>query len=397
VSPRRIAIAIAAGALAASGLTAASSARVGAASRAFEPQARVAFSVSPGTSYRRGWLETIGLDGTGRTQITQPPAAGKRLIDYVPTWAPDGSRLAFVRQGRDAPAGVYLTSPDAGGVPRRVVAVPQDRESGYRESGYPAEIGLDWSPDGTRLAFDRWTATECRTRRRVQLRFTVAAADGSAVKNLRALPHPRKLVAMSDPQWSPPGDKLLYLVLYAWNDHGECGYHDIPSSLYVMSADGTKRSRVAASKYYAISSAVWSSDGRKIAYVTCDNVDDEGCVLFVVDVDGRHRHKVLKELTSTTSVAWVANEQILLLDDQKLQTFNPSTRRRRMIAHGFGVFDQAGFIGFSRSGDQVAIVGYYPDRTLDAEVRWYDLRTRTRLGRFLLPSSHIFTTDVFLP
>ena len=33
--------------------------------------------------------------------------------------------------------------------------------------------------------------------------------------------------------------------------------------------------------------------------------------------------------------------------------------------------DQAGFIGFSRSGDQVATVGYYLDRTLETEVRWY--------------------------
>lgn len=391
MSPRRIAIAIAVGALAASGLTAASTATIGTASRALEPQARVAFSVSPGTSYRRGWLETIGLDGTGRTQITPPPAAGKRIIDYLPTWAPDGSRLAFIRMGRDASAGVYVTSPDAGGVPRRVVAVQQDRDSGY-----PTEFGLDWSPDGTRLAIDRWTATECRTRRRVQLRFTVAAADGSAVRNLRALPHARKLVAMSDPQWSPPGNKLLYLVLYATNDGGECRFHDIPSSLYVMSADGTRRSRVAASKYYAISSATWSPDGRKIAYVTCDNVYDEGCVLFVVGADGRHRHKVLRELSSTTAVAWVAKGRILLLD-QKLETFNPSTRRRLTVARGFGVFDQAGFIGFSPSGDQVATVGYYLDRTLDTEVRWYDLRTPTELGRFVVPSPDIFTIDVYLP
>jgi dipeptidyl aminopeptidase/acylaminoacyl peptidase len=166
---------------------------------------------------------------------------------------------------------------------------------------------------------------------------------------------------MTDPQWSPCGDKLLYEVLYATNDGGECRFHDIPSSLYVMSADGKKRSRVGASKWYAISSVTWSPDGRKIAYVACDDVEDEGCVLFVVDADGRHRHKVLKQLTSTASIAWVATNGILLLD-QKLQTFNPSNPRKLTVARGFDVFDETEFIGFSRSRDQVATVGYYLDR-----------------------------------
>ncbi|GAA0239836.1 serine hydrolase [Cryptosporangium japonicum] len=73
------------------------------------------------------WL--VGTDGGTPRRLTNGPA------DTAPSWAPDGRRLAFLRDGQLAVLDLD------GGEPERLTDLP-------RGAGAPR-----WSPDGTRLAF----------------------------------------------------------------------------------------------------------------------------------------------------------------------------------------------------------------------------------------------------
>ena len=76
----------------------------------------------------------MGSDGTGPQGLT----TGAK--DSVPTWSPNGQKLAFVRVAAGR-ASVYVMNND-GSAQRQVIRDPNDWIN-----------GLSWSPDGRRLAF----------------------------------------------------------------------------------------------------------------------------------------------------------------------------------------------------------------------------------------------------
>ena len=76
---------------------------------------------------------TISADGTTVTNVSLDPAD-----EYSPTWSPDGSRLAWDRVASDGRTGLCRGRP-----PRRPSVV---------EIRIPADLAPPvWSPDGTRI------------------------------------------------------------------------------------------------------------------------------------------------------------------------------------------------------------------------------------------------------
>jgi len=99
---------------------------------------------------------TLGLmnpDGTGATPIyTIPPAETKDGCDYgTVAWSPDGTRIAFNRQpvGTGTP-GCRVFVMNADGTGAHQLSTDTDELT---------ETDLRWSPDGTMIAFDRWDNT----------------------------------------------------------------------------------------------------------------------------------------------------------------------------------------------------------------------------------------------
>src|SRR5205823_4406212 len=74
----------------------------------------------------------VDADGSGRRNLTR-----NRDNDWGPAWSPDGRLIAF-NSSRDGPPQLYVMRPNGSGV-RRITSL---------EGEYPA-----WSPDGRRLAF----------------------------------------------------------------------------------------------------------------------------------------------------------------------------------------------------------------------------------------------------
>ena len=95
-------------------------------------------------------LWRVATHGGAPRRLTHGPG------DSAPAWAPDGSRVAFLRR-HDGPAQVWSLPAD-GGEPEPLTVLPLG-------AGAPV-----WSPDGTRIAFtapvDRHAVTDDRSRER---------------------------------------------------------------------------------------------------------------------------------------------------------------------------------------------------------------------------------------
>lgn len=176
------------------------------------------------------------VDGTWAIDLANP--AGDSVTRLAvpgsdPAWSPDGSLVAYKGGASDADSGVYLVDAD-GGLPRRLTRQPTTGDdvfsspqwspdgrtiayfSGVGGTGDVWSVSVDgadervliggpgneyraaYSPDGSRIAFDRTVETADI------VRFVVAPADLSSELVLESPP-----MWGLQPVWAPEGDWLL--------------------------------------------------------------------------------------------------------------------------------------------------------------------------------------------
>lgn len=212
---------------------------------------RIAF-----TSERDGNREiyVMNADGSGETRLTSHTAQ-----DFSPTWTPDGLKIAFRsdRPGGDAwtihPDGTNLVPIDLGGLHARV---------------------LDYSPDGTKLAF---TAEDNDI-----VSVYIASADGS---------NPQKLTSSGvhedDPRWSPDGTKIAFIrtVSAARAPSGLGGQTD----LFVINDDGTGEVNLTNDALFD-SQPAWSPDATTFVFYSERPAGDG---LYLMNSDGGDIHLLL--------------------------------------------------------------------------------------------------------
>jgi TolB protein len=188
----------------------------------------------------------INADGSGFAQLTVNPAG-----NHHPTWAPDGSKIAFAATH----AGVvelYVMAANGSGVVRLTQGV------GF--VGSPA-----WSPDGTKIAFD------CR----VYLGnddICSVNAGGTGFARLTSDP------ARDDgAAWKPDGSMLTF----ATTRYGS-------TQIVLMSPAGGSVTRIGTG--LGGFGPAWSPDGTWLAFVQDDCLDrcstSESDVILVATADG---------------------------------------------------------------------------------------------------------------
>ena len=190
---------------------------------------------------------TADLDGSDPVRVTGGYSQDEE--DGSHAWSPDGSRLAFSRYSgefvhSEPMSHIFVVNADGTGQVQLTDAVADDDSP-------------SWSPDGEQIVFQRHNleATPRTYSFNVRDEYLVSIdADGR-----NETPLTRGGVAEHEPQWSPRGDLIAY---------GSDG------DLWIMRPDGTYPRPVAVlvaqSPGYS-----WSPDGTAIALTTLEFVKDE--------------------------------------------------------------------------------------------------------------------------
>jgi TolB protein len=200
-------------------------------------------------------IYVMNADGTGLTKVTSGNS-----YDFSPAWSPDGSKIVFASY-RNGNSDIYTMNADGNGVTRITTDPewdtapawsPRGDEIAYSRyspgNGYMLHVVRadgsgerqlvvgehpDWSPDGSRLAYQD------------QSQIWVVNADGTGAVKLTTEPtttypdEPYFLLFNHNPAWSPDGSMIVF-------DHGECSWGAcFPPLLETVNPDGSGRARIA--------------------------------------------------------------------------------------------------------------------------------------------------------
>jgi TolB protein len=202
------------------------------------------------------------LAGSGSVEdFTFHPAT-----DRGPDWSPDGTKLAFSRNGV-----IHVVNADGTGL----------RSFGTRGLGTnPA-----WSPDGTTIAYDNGS------------RILVFSPDGVG----------ETVVATGiQPAWSPDGARIA----------GEIeGASAFEGDIVVMNADGSGVVNITQAPQLLDREPTWSPDGLRIAFRRLNRVEVGGYELWVIDADGSNGAKLLAMAGAQLNPKWLPDNRILFGDN----------------------------------------------------------------------------------
>jgi Tol biopolymer transport system component len=226
--------------------------------------ATAAGATAPGTNGRIAYSRFAGYhaeivsaipDGTGVVKLTNPPA---KVFDFNPDWSPDGTRIAFERDAGVSQE-IFIMNADGSGL----------RQITFDE--FPGDVDPAWSPDGTRIAVERFDVPAGRDG------IYVFDADGSNPVQVTQSDSRGENI---EPQWSPDGTKLIFGIASDTRGH----------ALFTVDLDGSGEHRITPWSLDAVH-ADWSPDGRLIVFEAPDRDDappGTSANVYTIRPDGSH-------------------------------------------------------------------------------------------------------------
>lgn len=260
------------------------------------PNGRIAFMRFDGNGQFQIW--TANPDLTRQVQLTFGPSD-----NWMPSWSPDGTRIAFAshRSDPDPTDGIeimdiYTMAVDGSDVHKVTDSV------GY--NGNPA-----WSPDGKWLVFASDRASYPAGQGIYRIR-----SDGSG-QPVRVTKLPAKSSWQELARYSPDGSRIAFSEYRGGRELRMGRYVAEQAALFTVRPDGTDLRQVTPWGIHA-TDADWSPDGTRLVFAAqpthIGNIGDVG----VVNVDGTH----LKDLTTDHGFTGPARENSVWYEE----SFNPA-------------------------------------------------------------------------
>jgi hypothetical protein len=195
------------------------------------------------------------VDGeTEPVQLTFHPAA-----DWSPDWSPDGTRLAFSRDGV-----IHVMSADG-------------RELRSFEEG----TNPDWSPDGSRIAYDNGSRT------------FVFEPDGAVGRTF--------IGDGTAPAWSPDGTRIAVDDLVTQNQ----------TDIFTLSSSGGGRVNITDNAMRADREPSWSPDGSQMVFRRLNRRENTGYDIWIMDSDGSDPVEVYAASGADINPEWLPDDRIL--------------------------------------------------------------------------------------
>jgi Tol biopolymer transport system component len=185
------------------------------------------------TSDRSGSLDLwlMGSDGSDEIRLTTAPD-----VEALPSWSPDGKRLAFMSAADLESSGdICVINADGTGL------------QNLTDTADVFETTPSWSPDGTQIAYVTWSGEDHQ--------IHVMDSDGSG----------SRLVASDGnwPSWSPDSERIVFGT----------GRGTIDQDLWIMNRDGSGQVPLADGEG-ELNQPAWSPDGQTIAFVSATGDPD---------------------------------------------------------------------------------------------------------------------------
>ncbi len=250
-------------------------------------------------------IYVMNADGSNQQRLTSWERG-----DQFPAWSPDGKRITFTSWGREdgLRAAIFAMDPDGSNVTRLSKLI--GKEDAPRFPGDQA-LAARWSPDGKRILFESDRDGNASD-------IFVMDADGSNVQRLTTAPGSGKF--SSDYDWSPDGNWIVF-------DSNRDGN----TRIYVMAADGSDVKRLTDTPG---GNPTWSPDGKRIIFgSTGDRSSDnwgEVLELYVMDADGSN----VRRLTYTTDKGESSSHGIWSSDGRKIAFLSGSSAKIRAGGEG---------------------------------------------------------------
>jgi TolB protein len=213
--------------------------------------------------------------------VIDPDGSGKRKLPHVkrseahnPDWSPDGSRLAFERCASNCE--IWTTT--AGGTQAKRLSPDCLRraDAACIDRGTPA-----WAPDGKRIAFGQGS----KAIRNGTLKFSeiyVMNADGSVVRQVTHITVGKPFaMEVNRPMWSPDGKQLVFEVQ-------NFRIADPPNrrALFVVDADGSNLRQLTEWSLNGGDHRDWSPDGKLILFRAVSTGNRHHGNLYTIHPDG---------------------------------------------------------------------------------------------------------------
>jgi Tol biopolymer transport system component len=219
-------------------------------------------------------VATIAIDDRDTTVPATPPLRNNGDITFVGlSEYSDMATIYTVDPTEGAPKTLLDLDPDCSNGPDRC------------DLNDPWIRSVDWSPDGTRIAYALydWGGSTAG----------IYVMDVATEQIQRVTRCARPCVRQDDIEWSPDGSQIAYTQM----DHDfPCNGFEFSCSIYTVGAEGTDRTRLSTGSVVDPVNPSWSPDGTAIAFSGRVSEEGKDSFVYTMVLDGSEPSRLATDL-----------------------------------------------------------------------------------------------------